>query len=310
MNSRVSTRLLTDTYIERLQQQTRRLAELQDSIGSGRRLSRPDQDPASFVELRLNEEQAASLSTFRFNVTTATARLNQSVSALQDVNLILRRANEIALEANNASTDDNAREAYAVEIDGLLNQLFIASNTQIGDEYIFSGTATNVRPFEITAWDTEGRPTAIEYRGGSEPTRTVVARDRSVDVYSRGSDVFQRSAGDLFRALIDLRDVLRDTSLDPSSRAAAMGQRLQHLLQAQNIVLETIGEKSGTLQALESLDNQLANLKLASEERVANLGNTDIVEAAVRLREIENLYEATLGLTARIMQTSFLDFIR
>ncbi|MCX7700517.1 MAG: flagellar hook-associated protein FlgL, partial [Gemmataceae bacterium] len=166
MFSRVSTRLLTDTFIERLQMQTRRLAELQEQISSGRRLSQPDQDPSDFVELRLNEEQTARLAAFRLNITTANARLNQSVAALQDVNLILRRANEIALEANNAGVDAAAREAYAVELDGLIEQLLKAANTQVGDEYIFSGTAVDSKPFHVAATDPEGRPTAIEYRGG------------------------------------------------------------------------------------------------------------------------------------------------
>ncbi|MCX7700445.1 MAG: hypothetical protein N2039_06170, partial [Gemmataceae bacterium] len=103
---------------------------------------------------------------------------------------------------------------------------------------------------------------------------------------------------------------LRDPGLDPPTRAQTMQQRLQELQSVQQHLLETIGYQSATLEALEALDGQLANLKLVSEERVADLGNTDIVAAAVRLREIENLYEATLGLTARIMQTSFLDFIR
>jgi flagellar hook-associated protein 3 FlgL len=310
MYPRVSTHFLTNTFIERLQKQTSRLADLQDQLSSGRRLNRPDQDPAGFVELRLNEEQTANYKTFRFNVTTVTAKLNQSVSTLQDVNLILRRANEIAIEANNTSLDDDTREAYAVEIDGLLNQLFIASNTQIADEYIFSGTATNQKPFEITAVDVEGRPTAFAYRGGSEPTRTVVAQDRSVEVFSRGDRLFQQPSSDLFQALMDLRDTLRNTTLDSAARAQAMALRLEHLQRSQTVVLEQIGQQSGVLAALETLDNQLANFKLASEERVANLGNTDVIDASVRLRELENLYEATLGLTARIMQTSFLDFIR
>ncbi len=310
MFSRVSTHLLTDTFIERLQLQTQRLAELQEQISSGRRLSQPDQNPSAFVELRLNEEQVSRLATFRLNITTANARLNQSVSTLQDVNLILRRAQEIALEANNASTDASARTAYALEIDGLINQLLQAANTRVGDEYIFSGTAVNRQPFRVAATDPEGRPTLIEYRGGSEPTRAVVASDRTIDVYPRGDQVFQRTGSDVFDALLQLRDVLRDTSLDPPSRAQAMQQRLEELQSAQQLVLETIGYQSATLEALEALDGQLGNLKLVSQERVADLGNTDIVEVAVRLREIENLYEATLGLTARIMQTSFLDFIR
>lgn len=310
MFSRVSTRLLTDTFIERLQMQTRRLAELQEQISSGRRLSQPDQDPSDFVELRLNEEQTARLAAFRLNITTANARLNQSVAALQDVNLILRRANEIALEANNAGVDAAAREAYAVELDGLIEQLLKAANTQVGDEYIFSGTAVDSKPFHVAATDPEGRPTAIEYRGGSEPSRAVVSRDRSIEVYPRGDRVFQRPTADLFAALMDLRDTLRDPGLDPPTRAQTMQQRLQELQSVQQHLLETIGYQSATLEALEALDGQLANLKLVSEERVADLGNTDIVAAAVRLREIENLYEATLGLTARIMQTSFLDFIR
>jgi flagellin-like hook-associated protein FlgL len=98
--------------------------------------------------------------------------------------------------------------------------------------------------------------------------------------------------------------------LDSAARAQAMALRLEHLQRSQTVVLEQIGQQSGVLAALETLDNQLANFKLASEERVANLGNTDVIDASVRLRELENLYEATLGLTARIMQTSFLDFIR
>src|SRR5258706_10978700 len=86
------------------------------------------------------------------------AMLGSMVTQLQTVN-------GLVLQAANAATDQNARDAIAGQIDQIRQSLLNLANTQYGDRPLFGGTAAGT-----VAYDASGN-----YVGTSSPIERTIA---------------------------------------------------------------------------------------------------------------------------------------
>src|SRR4051812_14790810 len=124
MNLRVSTLTQSDNAISNIRARNSELAKFQEQITSGLRVRRASDDPNTYPALAQARAAAKRLDSYAQTVADSTSVLNAGVSALQDVNNVLVRAREIALEAGNATTEGEptSREALATELDGLISR--------------------------------------------------------------------------------------------------------------------------------------------------------------------------------------------
>jgi flagellar hook-associated protein 3 FlgL len=310
MNARVSSLGTVESLIARLQQQSVSLQDLNDQISSGVKISKPSQDPSAYAEVRTGHDQANQFDAYQSGIAGLTSSLNQSVSALQDVQTVLTRANAIAVEGANAATDNEGQAALASEVDGLINRVLNAANSRTGDGSLFAGTATNQPAFTVTASDAQGNPTTITYTGSADNGRGQVGAGETVDTFYAGDRIFQQPGNDVFQALIGLRDQLRDPSLNPTQRSDALTQSISTIQNAQNTILGAIGDQSSGLELMQSLSTRMDDMKLAVQSRTSDLESTDVADAIVRLKEMDTMYQATLGLTSHVFSTNLTDFLK
>jgi flagellar hook-associated protein 3 FlgL len=67
---------------------------------------------------------------------------------LQSANDILIKIQEMAVSQSSATASSTTREEQATALQPLIDELLSLANSKIGDSYIFSGSRTNVKPFE------------------------------------------------------------------------------------------------------------------------------------------------------------------
>lgn len=307
MNIRVSAQTQTNNAIGYLRDRSAALAKYQDQVSSGLRVKLPSDDPAAFPALERAKSAGQRYAVYAQTTADATATLNGGVSALQDVNDALVRGKQIAQEGVNATTDQVAFGALANEVDGLIDRVVRAGNTQADGKYLFGGTATDAPPFAPTTVDAQGRPAAIAYAGATENARTLIGPGQTVDTRYDGSKVFQKAGGDVFAALIKLRDDLRSPQVDKSQ---ALTARLAELDAARDTVGDVVGQQSASLASVDAVQNRLVDLKLDSDAKAGAIEGTDYAEAIVRLKDNEASLQATMAVTAKLLQPSLLDFIR
>lgn len=311
MNIRVTAQTQTANAIAYLRQQTAAAAKYQDQISSGLRVKLPSDDPGGYAQLARAKADGLRFDTYRQTMTDATADLNAGVGALRDVNDVLVRAKQIAQEGINETTDPGSAAALATEVDSLIGRVLAAGNTQSADgKYLFGGTATGAPPFQVAATDAAGRPAAISYAGSADRARALIGPGQTVDTRYAGNQVFQRTGADAFQALIDLRDNLRNTSLSNPARAAALTQSLSAVDAARNAIGDTTGEQAAHLAALDALQNRVGDLRLAAQERAGGIAGTDYAEAVVKLNQQQTALQATVAVSAKLLQPTLLDFIK
>jgi flagellar hook-associated protein 3 FlgL len=312
MNVRVTGQTQTNNAIAYMRQRNGELAKYQDQISSGLRTKLPSDDPASFPALSQAKAASLRLGTYAQTQGDTTSSLDASVSALQDINDLLVRARQIALEGADSSTgsEPQAREALAVEVDGLIDRALRGANSQPDGKAIFGGTAIDTPPFRVATTDANGRPATVVYDGAAERARTLTGPDQTIDSRYAGGEVFQRPGADVFQSLIALRDDLRNAALDGPALSQSLNQRLTDVDAARNAIGDTVGEQASNLATLEALQNLTGDAKLLADERTGELEATDYAEAVVKMQEQQTALQAIYATTAKLLDTGLLDFIR
>jgi len=116
---------------------------------------------------------------------------------------------------------------------------------------------------------------------------------------------------DMFNALINARDLLKNKQNYSESQLQdmlsdtvnSMDEVNQRLVQAFPVV-------GGRLQVLTNFKESIKDMKLATDEDISRLQDTDITQVAIDLARYEMLYQMSLNVASRMFSMSLLDFMR
>jgi flagellar hook-associated protein 3 FlgL len=310
MIERVTAQTQTNNALSYFRKQTLELSRLQTDIATGKRIDRPSENPSDFALLQAGKAKDLRFDSYKNTVNDATSQLNSSVSTLTELNAGLTRARSLAQEGINATTEPAAFEALAKEVDSILERALTSSNATADGRFLFGGTSTNTPPFTVGTRNTLGEITSITYQGADERGQGLIGPDQTVDTQYSGNRVFQTGGSDVFKALVELRDALRDTSLSSANRATVLSDKMRQVESASTALLGTVGEQSADLGNLEAVGSRLADLQLEVRSRNSDIESTDVASAIIKLRETENIFQSSLAVAARVFNNNLLDFVR
>jgi len=218
MTERVTHRSIQESSLARLQGNLATMGLLQAQISSGKKITKPSDDPAGTVsslavrqQLRLNDQ-------YQVQGQDGISWLNAQDTALQTVSSQLRAARTLVVGAlNEGYVTDGTRTATSVELDGIAQTVLSLANTQYQGRSLFAGTAGADQAVTLTtaAVTGAGTPPAVTYApaqytwsktglGAGETDATGVVRtsgtntpvlrqidaQSSVRVDTNGADVF------------------------------------------------------------------------------------------------------------------------
>lgn len=126
----------------------RQLFDVNKQISSGQKIQYAHDDPIIFQDtLRLDNEittlkqtKSSSQNAYKFSTQTDTT-IGDIVTTLSSMKVKM-------LNAANDTHSDSSLQAIAKELRGLQNHLKTLTNTSINGQYIFSGTATGIKPID------------------------------------------------------------------------------------------------------------------------------------------------------------------
>ncbi|HZQ99672.1 MAG TPA: flagellar hook-associated protein FlgL [Chloroflexota bacterium] len=294
---RITDRLLVDKVLGNIQRNTQRLSDLQDEVATGRRINKPSDDPTGTVSSLIlhstddeNQQDAA-------NLDQAQAWLNSTDVALQDVNSILQRARELAVQGANQTLGPEETTSLANEVDQLLDHAMQLANTQNGDRYIFGGFNTRTPSFNFT----DSTKTAWVYNGDNGDIQRAVAPGVKLSVNVTGDRVFPG----VFDVLMGIRDDLKAHNQDSLSL-----DRLDELDSVHNDVLNALGEVGAKGARLDLTKNQLSAAHLNNKGSISDIEDADMSDAIVNLSAQQTALQAALATGARVIQPQLLDFLK
>ncbi|WP_166609037.1 flagellar hook-associated protein FlgL [Kineococcus siccus] len=299
--SRITNRSLAVGSLNNLQASLDRSQRLQEQLSSGKVLRKPSDDPVVTnnsiqyrTEIGVNEQYGRNNLDGQAWLNTADTALKGAVDAMQTIR---------GLTVQAASTGGNtaeSRRAIARQIDSLKEEVLQSANTKYLGRSVFAGTRATDTAFTA---DTTTTPPTYAYAGNSAAVARRVGPDVDVQVNVPGEEAFG-TAGETFAMLTRLSDKLK------SGDSTGIGGFLDEIDAG-------LGRLKDSWSAVGARTNQLTALKDVSDTRIDSLTDSDNEITSVDLPKtlIEyNLqkvaYESALGVTAKVIQPTLMDFLR
>lgn len=164
------------------------LFKSQTLLSTGRRILSPSDDPVGTRRVLSLENQQRSLQRYRQTTDAARAYLDSAASSLVGMSTSVARVRELAVSGGNGTNSAADRQSIAAEIDSILGSMIGAANTSFDGRHLFSGTATDVVPFQRVE-----RPnglTQVVYLGNQETQNVEVGPAIFATTNLPGSSIF------------------------------------------------------------------------------------------------------------------------
>lgn len=220
---KVSTSLFNKQQVESFSKLNEDIQSLQNKISSGKNIIQASDDPIGAVELSGLQQVKERFNQYSRNADNAINRLTIADNALQSITNLMARAKELAIQAANDTFGAQDREALALELIEMKEEMLSTANsTDSSGAYIFGGYHTGTQPFEINS---KG---VIEYKGDRGTNSVAVSETRNVGTTLDGGSVFMavksnNSVAPMFNVLEDIINSIR-TAAGSVVEAKAVGK--------------------------------------------------------------------------------------
>ncbi|WP_435768352.1 flagellar hook-associated protein FlgL [Nocardioides sp. SYSU DS0651] len=292
---RVTQRMLTEGSLDNLQRGLGRLARVQEQLSTGRVINRPSDNPTGTTAAMRLRSSMADQAQFGRNAQDGLGWLTQIDSTLASVTTTVGRARDLALQgANTGSMGPVAREALAIEVEGIREALISQANSTYLERPVFGGVTAGAKAYDATGtWI--GTPGDVNRR---------IADGVVVKVDLDGRDVFGDGPTSVFAELDALAAALR------AGDATAMRASVDALRTRTDTVTAARTAAGTRFQRIEQADLAAADTQMSLKNNLSTIENADLAATTVDLQLQEVAYKAALAATSRVMQPSLLDFLR
>jgi flagellar hook-associated protein 3 FlgL len=276
---------------------TGQLKSLNEQISSGKRINRPSDDPIGITQSMGLNNILSKIDQYQKNIGFGQSWLTATESSLQGISDLIVRGKEIANQMATGTYSADQRANAAQEVQSLLDQTMEIGNTKVNGRYIFSGYHE-----QSPAYDQN-----FNYLGDNKDIKIPIGESVQMKINLTGDAVFGPDGdpnNNLFQILTGLRDALQSNDINGVSSA------LERLNSFQPKIDSDLAEVGSGLNRMENSKNILSNLEQNQTQRLANIEDTDIVQATTDLTAKQTAYQAALYSDAQITQLSLIDFLR
>ena len=141
---RVTNNMLVNNMVYNLNQNLRTLEKLQYQQSTGKKFRVPSDDPiGASKSLKFNTD-ISKLEQYKRNAKDAMSWMTDTEAALGEIGEVLKRANELTVDAANGTKEGEDLKKIKEEIDQLKEHLVQIANTTYAGRHIFSGYKTDM----------------------------------------------------------------------------------------------------------------------------------------------------------------------
>ncbi|MEC1377392.1 flagellar hook-associated protein FlgL [Heyndrickxia oleronia] len=291
---RVTQSMLSNNFLKNISNSYEKMGKISEQMQTQKKITRPSDDPVVAMKGIAYRTSLTEVQQFKRNFSEAHNWLDNTDAALDQATKALQRIRELTVKAANGTLESDQREAVAKEIEQLRDQLKEIGNTQVGDKYLFNGTDTLNKPIG----DIANNPSDVS--NNSNSVKLELSKGVYIEVNS--TDVFNK---DLFEGLNKLVDDLKsgNDQVDLNDSIVDIDKSINHIINER----ATVGARSNRIDLMEDrIDQQEINAtKMMSKNE-----DVDMEKVITDLITQEAVQRASLGMGARIIQPTLLDFLR
>ena len=297
---RITNHIIQRDALTSLQQGYRRVAEAQQQVSTGMRISRASDDPVAAAGAMQSGSALRALEQFHRNIGQAKTRVGAEEGVLNQLGDVLTRAKELAISQAGDTADASTRAAVRAEVDQLLEFVVGLGNTRLGEAYLFGGDQASAAPFQRPP---PGDPAPVFAAAPPNGThQTEVAAGQFLKANHNGSEVFLDTGA--LKALYDLSEALG------SGTATDIGAALNQVSSAFGEVQNLLGDIGARSNQLEITSTNLDALEINLRTFKSDLEEVDIEAAVTELVSRQTAFQAAMLATSRVMGMTLTDYLR
>ncbi len=282
-----------------LQRAEEQIANRTRELSSGRRVNALSDDPSSTVGAITSRAEVGRIDSYVRATDSVEARLSIVDSVFNDVITQLTAGLTATIGARGSEVQPEAREAHAIQLEGIRDTILADVNTQFNGTYLFSGAASTTEPYTKTGG------VVSAYQGSTVGVDIDIDQSTAVQVSRNGDELLRGSdANDLFVELDQLIIAVRagdsvgiDAGTDALNRAFDRATALQSQV---GIDLRTTIEQR----------SRLGSRRVEGVKQVSRHEDADLVESITALQRAEAGYQAAIRAIAIRLPLSLMDFIK
>lgn len=311
--------MLISNMTYNLNKTLQRLEKLQYESSVGKKFRVPSDDPiGASKSLKFNTD-ISKVEQYIRNVKDAKAWLSETESVLNEINEVLHRANVLTVQAANGTNEEDLTKIKD-EIKELREHLIQLANSTYAGRSLFTGFKTDEKLLKEDG-------TYNVYIKNDEVFVYNVGIAEKVAINTLGNKVFGKATYDagsneitggpgytdkinkdtdmpyLIAVFRQLEKALEDKDQDKIQNA------LTNIKESMNQVLSVTSEIGARINRLNLTENKLEDQLLTLKELLSYNEDVSLPDALMRLAIEENVYRASLGVSARIIQPSLMDFL-
>ncbi len=295
---RVSEKGLYNTITNDLQAGLEKMLKLQESASSGKKILSPSDDPAGVMKVIDYNTAISKVEQYQRNVDSINSGLTATESAIANVQDVVQRAKELAVQASNALNSSSDRAAISKEVDQISQQVLQIANTQVNGKYIFAGHNINTPPYS-----SDGTYNGT-YPGGY--MKVEVNAGSTVEANMPGYTVFGSSAygTNIIGSLNNLKSALDNND------TAGIGNAMTNLdasLEQLNNARAEVGAKTNRLDVVKTY---LSRLNIDLTDFKSQTEDADLTKVITQLTLQQNIVEASRSIVSRVLQQSIMSFLK
>ena len=214
--------------------------------------------------------------------------------ALSSAGDLIQRANELSIQGANGTLSPSDRQNMSAEVSQLTEALAQDANAKVGNSYIFSGFKTDTPAYQVTGPGQIGA-----YQGDNGVVIARVGPSSTMQISLAGKAVFQPAID----ALTQLQTDLNSGQAVQASTITQISGALQSLSQAQ----ATVGARENRMTDAKSTQQ---NLITSNQALLSGLQDVNMPAAITALTQAQTTYQASLAVTAKVMQTTLIDYLK
>jgi len=309
-------RVITSMYYKNIygsnnQKLTHELFDVNKQIASGLKIQYASDDIRTFTETMRLDNEVTTLGQIKKSTESGYKVANQTDVVLSDFEKTLSRMKTLLISASNGTNDRDSTDAIAKELRGLESHLKNLSNSSIDGKYLFSGSATNIKPISEDG----------HYRGNDKVLNAFVGSNNYQQANLSGAELFlgeesskqkkistnvvnidevasnKQIGGTGTRTTISENSTIRelvgdidsDDSNDPTSHFYVRGKRSNGEAFSQRIDLESNQKVSDLLKSIEDI--------YGTNKVQVSLNNNGEIEVQDKLRGSSQLDFFMVGAT-------------
>lgn len=297
---RIATSTIYNNLISEVQNLDTSQANLQSQLATGLNFTQPSDDPTEMASVLDLVSQNSQSSQYSSNANTALQISQVSYSGLTQLNQLSDSVDEIATQANNGTDSPTQLQAFATQIDQYLEQAVQVGNGQFEGNYLYGGTAVDQPPFQATR-DSTGQITAVTYAGNSSQAAIPLSASSSISATTTGSN--NQDMATFMNQLVTLRDALQNND------SAGIASTQTQLSTSSDALISATAENSAVQSAIQAQQTQNTTYQQNLGNIISNDTSANVATTDTKFTEAQTAYQAVLESSARIMQTSLLNYL-